>query len=208
MPRQVARLARLAAGRPEPDASANGNGAPAECLLFDDFRTAAPAAYSAVDVPDNVVDILVELRNWLQVGGGGPRLHVLWRLVLGAPVMIKYSHPMPYRPLCFNHSAPQYNTQDKCEPPIYVSDRRFMKSVQLLQVVAHADGRAEANEYDALLLEHVFGNRPDDSVKVRGGECVGVHTICCLSLWDFAWTCRGSGARSGQLASMCPCAFT
>lgn len=24
--------------------------------------------------------------------------------------------------------------QDKCEPPIYVSDRRFMKSVQLLQV--------------------------------------------------------------------------
>lgn len=57
--------------------------------------------------------------------------------------------------------------QDKCEPPIYVSDRRFMKAVQMLQVAAHGDGRAAVNEYDCLLLEHVFGNRPDDSHKVR-----------------------------------------
>jgi hypothetical protein len=50
---------------------------------------------------------------------------------------------------------------------MYVSDRRFMKAVQLLQVAAHADGRAAVNEYDCLLLEYVFGNRPDDSHKVR-----------------------------------------
>ncbi len=31
--------------------------------------------------------------------------------------------------------------QDKCEPPVYVSDRRFMKSIQMLQVAAYADGR-------------------------------------------------------------------
>lgn len=31
--------------------------------------------------------------------------------------------------------------QDKAEPPVYVSDRRFMKSINLLQVAAHADGR-------------------------------------------------------------------
>ncbi len=31
--------------------------------------------------------------------------------------------------------------QDKCEPPVYVSDRRFMKSIQMLQVAAFADGR-------------------------------------------------------------------
>lgn len=31
--------------------------------------------------------------------------------------------------------------QDKCEPPVYVSDRRFMKSVNMLQVAAYADGR-------------------------------------------------------------------
>ena len=33
--------------------------------------------------------------------------------------------------------------QDKCEPPIYVSDRRFMKAINLLQVAAHADNREE-----------------------------------------------------------------
>jgi MoxR-like ATPase len=36
-----------------------------------------------------------------------------------------------------------------------------------LQVAAHADGREAVNEYDCLLLEHVFGNRPDDCHKVR-----------------------------------------
>ncbi|DBB08177.1 TPA: hypothetical protein ACH3X3_008361 [Trebouxia sp. C0006] len=57
--------------------------------------------------------------------------------------------------------------QDKCEPPMYVSDRRFMKALNLLQVAAYADGRDEVNEYDCLLLEFVFGNRPDDAHKVR-----------------------------------------
>ncbi len=33
--------------------------------------------------------------------------------------------------------------QDKCEPPIYVSDRRFMKAINLLQVAAYADNREE-----------------------------------------------------------------
>ncbi|GBF89830.1 hypothetical protein Rsub_02534 [Raphidocelis subcapitata] len=123
----IARLARLAAGRDsgeagEANGNGNGNGAAAEGLAFKDFKEVAEAAYASVDIPDSVVDVLVELRNWLQ---------------------------------------------DKCEPPIYVSDRRFMKSVQMLQVIAFADGRSEANEYDALLLEHVFGSRPDDATKVR-----------------------------------------
>lgn len=42
-----------------------------------------------------------------------------------------------------------------------------MKAVQTLQVVAFADGRDRVNEYDCLLLEHIFGNRPDDSQKVK-----------------------------------------
>ena len=57
--------------------------------------------------------------------------------------------------------------QDKAEPPVYVSDRRFMKAVALLQVAAHADGRDEVSEVDCLLLEHVFGQRPDDAAKVK-----------------------------------------
>ena len=42
---------------------------------------------------------------------------------------------------------------------VYVSDRRFMKAVNLLQVAAHADNRTSVGEYDCLLLEHVFGQR-------------------------------------------------
>ncbi|KAL6753870.1 AAA domain-containing protein [Haematococcus lacustris] len=115
-------LARLAAGRSAPLTPLAEGGAAAEGLSLDDFKHTAPAAYKAVDVPEAVVELLVELRNWLQ---------------------------------------------DKCEPPVTVSDRRFMKAVQLLQVAAYGDAREEVDEYDVLLLEHVFGNRPDDSVKVR-----------------------------------------
>lgn len=57
--------------------------------------------------------------------------------------------------------------QDKCEPPVYVSDRRFMKSVKMLQVAAWADGRNAVHEYDCLLLEFVLGQRPDDAHKVK-----------------------------------------
>ena len=35
--------------------------------------------------------------------------------------------------------------QDKCEPPVYVSDRRFMKAINLLQVASFADGREEVS---------------------------------------------------------------
>ena len=65
------------------------------CLIC---RNTRAASHEAVDVPDGVIDLLTDLRNWLQ---------------------------------------------DKAEPPIYISDRRFMKSIQLLQVAAFADGRDE-----------------------------------------------------------------
>lgn len=46
---------------------------------------------------------------------------------------------------------------------MYVSDRRFMKSIKMLQVAAWADGRTAVHEYDCLLLEFVLGQRPDDA---------------------------------------------
>ncbi|EFJ46414.1 hypothetical protein VOLCADRAFT_93182 [Volvox carteri f. nagariensis] len=136
---QLYKLARLAAGRNDHALTgvtiANGNGGGSEAvqqqvLSMDDFRGTATTAYSAVDVPDSVIDLLTGLRNHLQAAGEewGP---------------------------------------DKCEPPMYVSDRRFMKAIRMLQVAAYADGRDQVNEYDCLMLEHVFGNRPDDGVKVR-----------------------------------------
>ena len=68
---QVGKLARLAAGRPaDSTTSSNGNGDSSSSgpeLVMDDFRHSADAAYAAVDVPDSVVDILAELRCYLQV---------------------------------------------------------------------------------------------------------------------------------------------
>jgi MoxR-like ATPase len=89
---QIGKLARLAAGRPADSSSSsngNGSGSSGPALDMEDFRHTADLAYAVVDVPDSVVDILAELRCFLQ---------------------------------------------DKCEPPMYVSDRRFMKAVQMLQV--------------------------------------------------------------------------
>lgn len=45
--------------------------------------------------------------------------------------------------------------QDKCEPPVYVSDRRFMKSIQMMQVAAHADGRTAVSTYTSLLISRI-----------------------------------------------------
>lgn len=69
---QVGKLARLAAGRPADSSSSsngngNGSGSSGPELVMDDFRHSADAAYAAVDVPDSVVDILSELRCYLQV---------------------------------------------------------------------------------------------------------------------------------------------
>eukprot|EP00210_Caulerpa_lentillifera_P000976 g941.t1 len=133
---QLSKLARLAAGREtaetdggsssssslSSDSAENFNFEDINDLSLEDFKRVATEAYSSVDVPESVIDVLTSLRDYLQ---------------------------------------------DKCEPPIYVSDRRFMKAVQTLQVVAYADGRDQVNEYDCLLLEHIFGNRPDDSQKVK-----------------------------------------
>jgi hypothetical protein len=72
---QVGKLARLAAGRPaDTTSSSNGNGNGSSSsggpeLIMDDFRHSADAAYAAVDVPDSVIDILAELRCYLQVRG-------------------------------------------------------------------------------------------------------------------------------------------
>ena len=43
--------------------------------------------------------------------------------------------------------------QEKIEPPVYVSDRRLVKAIQLLQVAAFCNGRDSVSEYDVLLMQ-------------------------------------------------------
>jgi MoxR-like ATPase len=97
--------------------------------------------------------------------------------------------------------------QDKCEPPVYVSDRRFMKAIKMLQVAAHADGRPAATEFDCLLLEFVLGQRPDDAQKVRAHvlETVasdpGLQQAELVFLGLFGRACRVLEAPTPQVSA-------
>ena len=97
----------------------NGNAMP---LKVSDFQGVKAAAEAAVDVPQSVVDLIVDLRAHLQ---------------------------------------------NKCEPPVYVSDRRLVKSVALLRVAAYTNGRASVSEFDCLLLANVLWQRPSEAQVVR-----------------------------------------
>jgi len=57
--------------------------------------------------------------------------------------------------------------QEKNEPPVYVSDRRLVKIVSLLRVMAYTNGRKNVNEYDCLMLQHTMWQRPEESEIIR-----------------------------------------
>ncbi|CAL8460551.1 g80 [Coccomyxa elongata] len=57
--------------------------------------------------------------------------------------------------------------QDKCEPPVYVSDRRLVKTLALLQVAAYTSGRLAVNKFDCLLLQHILWQRPDEAQRIN-----------------------------------------
>ncbi len=97
--------------------------------------TTAVQAYGSVDVPEPVIDLLTGVRNYLQA-----------RLRKAGPLPSRASHrrdmphripapsvPVPSLSLTTPHAC-RHTPQDKCEPPVYVSDRRFMKAVKMLQV--------------------------------------------------------------------------
>jgi len=128
-------------------------------LCLEDFKTTATLAIEAVDISDEIIDLMTELRNYLQ---------------------------------------------DKCEPPIYVSDRRFMKAVNMMQVAAFADNRSQVSEADTLLLEFVMGNKPDDSQKVRSkvldilASDLGMQQCELLFLGLFGRACTALDGGDGQ----------
>ena len=90
--------------------------------------------------------------------------------------------------------------QEKIEPPVYVSDRRLVKSIQLLQVSAYCNGRDAVTEYDLLLLQHVLWQKPenadriadwvlsqlsaDDGTKQVGYLLTGLFNRACRCLGD------------------------
>ena len=90
-------------------------------LIEDDFMLTRARAQAAVSIPPEVLNIIADLRAFLQ---------------------------------------------DKCEPPVYVSDRRLVKSVALMQVAAYSSGRTMLADYDCLLLRHILWQRPEESERI------------------------------------------
>ncbi|KAI8106560.1 hypothetical protein M9435_001103 [Picochlorum sp. BPE23] len=93
----------------------------APLLTVEDFETTRQRAEEEVHVPAEVLNIVADLRQYLQ---------------------------------------------DKCEPPVYVSDRRLVKSVALLQVAAFSSGRTYVTPKDCMLLQHVLWQKPEESEKI------------------------------------------
>ncbi len=132
----------------------NGNAMP---LKVSDFQGVKAAAEAAVDVPQSVVDLIVDLRAHLQ---------------------------------------------NKCEPPVYVSDRRLVKSVALLRVAAYTNGRASVSEFDCLLLANVLWQRPSEAQVVREwilerlAQDRGVDQVQYLLAGLFGRACRADGDKT------------
>merc|ERR1712093_693653 len=52
------------------------------------------------------------------------------------------------------------------EPPLYVSDRRLIKAVNMLKVVAFTNGRVQVSTFDCLLLQHCLWHKPEEQERI------------------------------------------
>ena len=57
--------------------------------------------------------------------------------------------------------------RDELEPPIYVSDRRLVKAMDLLKVSAVTNGRAHVSLVDTLLLSNILWYSPDERKVIK-----------------------------------------
>lgn len=126
-------------------------------LSADDFESTRREAMRAVRVPQHVIQLLADLRTYLQ---------------------------------------------EKIEPPVYVSDRRLVKAVALMQVAAYCDGRDVVSEYDCLLLEHVLWAEPGHAAKISDWLLAqlavddGMKQVSYLLSGLFARACKSLGSAA------------
>lgn len=130
---------------------------------LDDFASTRKEAVRRVRVPPSVVQLLADLRSFLQ---------------------------------------------DKVEPPVYVSDRRLVKAVALMQVAAYCNGRTSVSEFDCLLLQHVLWQRPEQAARVADWLLASlavdnvVKQVQYLLTGIFSRTCKALGGGSDKIESI------
>ncbi|KAI8473934.1 MAG: AAA domain-containing protein [Monoraphidium minutum] len=95
--------------------------------------------------------------------------------------------------------------QEKIEPPVYVSDRRLVKAVALMQVAAYTNGRDAVTEYDCLLLEHVLWSTPEVAPKIADWLLAqlavddGMKQVDYLLSGIFSRACKALGGSSERV---------
>uniref|UniRef100_A0A061S138 MoxR-like ATPase n=1 Tax=Tetraselmis sp. GSL018 TaxID=582737 RepID=A0A061S138_9CHLO len=148
-------LAQLLSETSSADRSGGSSDLPTEMpLTLEEFQKIRSDAVKAVEVPQSVIQLITDLRVYLQ---------------------------------------------EKVEPPCYVSDRRLVKSIALLQVAAYTNGRLKVSEVDCLLLQHVLWNRPDLADRIYDwilGQLAiddGIKQVQYLLSGMFGRACRASG---------------
>lgn len=57
--------------------------------------------------------------------------------------------------------------RDQYSQPIYISDRRLVKSLKVLQISALTNGRSTVSLIDCFLLKHIFWNCPEDQLPIE-----------------------------------------
>jgi MoxR-like ATPase len=135
------------------DSGGDFNSAP-PLISSDDFYKTRLRAEQSVSVPPSVLNIIADLRSFLQ---------------------------------------------DKCEPPVYVSDRRLVKAVGMMQVAAYTSGRTVVSELDCLLLQHVLWQRPEEAERIYDWLLTsmaaddGLQQVQYLLAGMFGRACRSLG---------------
>jgi len=123
-------------------------------LKPEDFANIRYEAAAETEVPTNVIELITDLRTFLQ---------------------------------------------DKCEPPVYVSDRRLLKAVQMLRVAAYTNNRDEVSEFDTLLLVNVLWQRPNEAMMIKDwilerlAQDRGTKQVQYLLAGLFGRACRADG---------------
>lgn len=119
----------------------------------EEFARVNRMAKKVVDVPDNVLYLLADLRRHLQ---------------------------------------------EEVEPPVYISDRRLIKVVNMLRVAAYTNARDAVSEFDCLLLKHCLWNKPEEGAeiarwmneKVTMMQLQGIEQVQYMLAGMFGRACR------------------
>eukprot|EP00882_Tetradesmus_deserticola_P032305 GHRQ01036610.1.p1 GENE.GHRQ01036610.1~~GHRQ01036610.1.p1 ORF type:complete len:138 (-),score=36.08 GHRQ01036610.1:264-677(-) len=123
---------------------------------MDDFQRTRTAALSAVRVPQHVIQLLADLRSYLQ---------------------------------------------DKIEPPVYVSDRRLVKAVALMQVGCVLYRHASLSLFTFGVLYCEAARAVVEYVWQQAGWVSGTHAGLARCRGCFAglaaWQCRGLFMQGG-----------